>query len=83
MQISANLYGIEIKLRNSQAVLILVIYCLIDYLVLANILSAMLCSNFAKRAHEVIEAPGVKRENADHLRAKPAENLTLTALRLA
>ena len=31
-----------------RAVLILVIYCLIDYLILANILPAMSCSNFAK-----------------------------------
>ena len=61
MQISANLYGIEIKLRNSQAVLILVIYCLIDYLVLANILSAMLCSNFAKRAQRGYRGPWLKK----------------------
>ena len=37
MESSANLYGIEI----SQPVLIFVIYCLFDYLALANILSAM------------------------------------------
>ena len=32
---------------------------------------------------EVIEAPWVKRENAELLRAKHAENLAITPLRLA
>ena len=64
VEVSANLYEIT--------VLILVIYCLFYYLVLSNILSAMLCSNFTKRAQRGYRCPWVKKENADHLRAKRA-----------
>ena len=46
-KVSADLYGIEIENFYTQAVLISTIYCSFDYLVLADILSAMLCSIFA------------------------------------
>ena len=47
MESSANLNVIDIKILT---VLILVIYCLFHYLVLANNLSAILCPNLAKKA---------------------------------
>ena len=55
MEISANLYENEIKYTIHKQ------YCLLDYVVLANILSAMQCSTFSESPQRGYSGPWGKK----------------------